>query len=403
QAGIHSNTPNPSEYSYYERDTNGNLTGHLVEQEAIKPFVDKMSQQALTASHLAKASEEVMRNYAKNGNTTIVSTGLSITDSKPLILLKHLSVDRPTLLGNLLNVIGQLPDRQPYPRHFIYIRHDTPDLLPTKIDTNNFYGIIGVKHWYDGSPYTGSMFIEKPYLTTPLTTNKLAIPPNSRGEALVTKENLKAFVKDHHEKGWQIAIHTQGDAAISNVIDVYDQLASELDFSSSRHRLEHCLLLPTSDLERMKRLNLTPSFHINHLYYYGEALYSHILGEKRTNDLLPVRSAWQQSIVPTLHADQPMFESKPFRLIQTAIERKANSGRYIAENQSIELMEAIKALTINAAWQIHKENQLGSLETGKYADFIILDQNPFELPTAQLENIKIQSTFINGNKVIQTP
>lgn len=93
-----------------------------------------------------------------------------------------------------------------------------------------------------------------------------------------------------------------------------------------------------------------------------------------------------------------MFESKPFRLMQTAIERKTKTGDTLGFEQRISILESIKALTIYPAWQIHKENKLGSLEKGKYADFVILDKNPFEIPTSELENIRIVKTFINGNE-----
>ncbi len=400
KAGISSSTQNPSKYSYYERDSTGSFTGLIVEQEAFKPFIENIKEEVLTARLLSDASKKVMQNYSKNGNTTIVSTGLTINDSKPLILMQHLSDERPSLLGGFLEKIGQLPSRHPMPRHFIYMRHDMSHLVPEERgEQNDFYDIIGIKHWYDGSPYIGSMYMEEPYLETELTTNKLAIPKNSRGKALVSKDELKEFIKQNHSQGWQVAIHTQGDAAIKEVVKAYEELDSELDFSKSRHRLEHCLLLPVSELENLKRLNLTPSFHVNHLYYYGEALYTDVLGEERTKQLLPVNSAIKNDLIISLHADQPMFESQPFRLMQTAIERKTNGGRLIGENERIEIIEAIKALTINAAWQINMENKIGSLEKGKYADFIILDQNPFNVPIEKLHQIKCMEIFINGNQV----
>jgi hypothetical protein len=158
-------------------------------------------------------------------------------------------------------------------------------------------------------------------------------------------------------------------------------------------------MLPLNSLDQMQKLNITPSFHINHLYYYGEALQDHILGEERADKILPLQSTVNKGLTLTLHADQPMFESHPFRLIQTAVERKTKEGEFINVDEKIELSEAIKALTIHAAWQINMEDKIGSLEVGKYADFIMLDRNPFRTPMDQLEKIKINATYINGNKV----
>lgn len=399
KAGITKQTPNPSEHSFYGKDEKGELTGLIAEQEAIFPILKIVKEEALTPKILGNIASKIMTDYAKNGNTTIVSAGLTINDSKPLILMKHLSNEKSTLLGNLLQKIGKFPKRKATPRHFIYMRYNMAHLLPEKKIENDFYNIIGVKHWYDGAPYIGSMYLNEPYLNTKLTREELNIVPNSRGKALIKKDDFKNFIKNTHNKGWQIAIHAQGDAANKEIIDMFQELDSELDYTNSRHRLEHCLLLDTIDIKRMKKLNISPSFHINHLYYYGDALKSNLLGEERVKRILPVGFAHKNGLIYSLHADQPMFESKPFRLIQTAIERQTKTKDTIAFNEKVTLTQALKAMTINAAWQINMENKIGSLEKGKYADFIILDKNPYKTPINELENIKCLQTYINGNLV----
>jgi len=355
KAGVTLDTPDPSSHSYYERDSDGGFTGLVVEQVAFQPFVESIKTEVLTTQLMSDVSEQVMQDYARHGNTTIVSTGLTLSDSKPLILLKHLSDEHPSLLGGLLGKMGQLPARQPRPRHFLYMRHDTPDLLPAERGTpNDFYDIIGVKHWYDGSPYIGTMYMEEPYLDTEMTSDKLAISQGTSGEALMTQAELKDFITTYHQAGWQIAIHTQGDAAIREVIKAYSDLEETLDYAETRHRLEHCLMLPVSILDTMRQLNLTPSFHINHLYYYGDALTGEILGPARAEELLPLRSAIDHELV---------------------------------------------IVTINAAYQIHKEDKIGSLAQGKYADFIILSDNPLKVEIEEMDQIQCLSTYVNGNKV----
>ncbi len=158
-------------------------------------------------------------------------------------------------------------------------------------------------------------------------------------------------------------------------------------------------MLSEASLDKIKELNISPSFHINHLYYYGKALKNDIIGEKRADKILPVGFAQNKNIIYTMHADQPMFESKPFRLIQTAVERQTKEGDTLGFNQKITVLNGIKAMTINAAWQINMEDKIGSLKKGKYADFVILNKNPLKTPTSELENIKIINTFINGNEV----
>lgn len=395
---ITNKTPNPSKQSYYGKNNNGNLNGIIVEQEAIKPFFDILKSEVLTPKKLSNSANKVMTDYAKNGNTTIVSTGIIIPDKKPLLLFEYLSNKTPSLLGNLLEKLGYFPKRKQNLRHFLYMRYDMRHLLPKKRNRgNDFYDIIGVKHWYDGSPYVGSMYLNNNYLDTELTNNILHIPKNHSGKALVEKDSLKSFIKKHHKNGWQIAMHTQGDAAVNEVVNIFEELEGELDYSNSRHRLEHCLLIPKDNLGKLKKLNLTPSFHINHLYYYGKALKENIIGEERAEKILPINSTKNANIKFSLHADQPMFESNPFRLIQTAVERKTLQGETFNSLEKITVLEAIKSMTIDAAWQINMENKIGSLEEGKYADFIVLDKDPLKTETVKLSTIKCLKTYINGN------
>ncbi len=399
KAAITNDTPNPSKSSFYEKDSLGNLTGLIAEQKAFLPILEQMKKEVMTSSILINSTTEVLKNYAYNGNTTIVSAGITINDAKPLRLYEHLSTDKPSFVNQLLAIFGMLPKRSQYPRHFLYIRFDKTFLLPKSKKENDFYAILGVKHWYDGSPYTGSMYLEEPYMVSNLTRNGLHIPDGYKGKPLIKQDDLIQFIKKYHTQGWQLAIHTQGDIANRKVLEAFAEVAKEIDITNARHRIEHCVLLSEASLDQMKTLGITPSFHINHLYYYGEALKNDIIGHERANKILPVGSAQRKQLIYSLHADQPMFESKPFRLIQTAVERQTKEGDTLGYEQRISVLDGIKAMTINAAWQIHKEDKIGSLKKGKYADFIIVDKNPLQIPTKQLQNIQILKTIVNGNEV----
>ncbi len=400
RVGIDKSTPNPSSSSYYERDSQGNLTGLIVEQKAFKPVIDKLKEEVLSSKVLSRATRDVLRSYARNGNTTVVSTGISINDAKPLRLYEHLAEENPSFLNQLLAKIGLLPHRSPYPRHFIFVRQDRDFLLyDWSRREDDFFNILGVKLWGDGSPYIGSMFLEDPYLVSDLDQDVLHIPEGSRGSELLNAIELSEHIEKYHEEGWQVAIHTQGDAAINNALQAFEMVNKSQSIQTARHRLEHCLLLPNTSLNQMIEMGITPSYHINHLYYYGEALKNHIIGEARAENMLPVGVSQKSGMTYSLHADQPMFESKPFRLIQTAVERKTKEGDTIGFHNRISVYEGLKAMTINAAWQIKMETQIGSLKKGKYADFVILDKNPLTTSTDNLDKIAVKETFINGNRV----
>ena len=94
----------------------------------------------------------------------------------------------------------------------------------------------------------------------------------------------------------------------------------------------------------MKALNLTPSLHINHLYYYGDALKDDLIGKQRAEHILPLKSIKEHELNYSIHADQPMFESNPFRLIQTAVERKTRSGNIIETTQKSNCFRSYKII-----------------------------------------------------------
>jgi predicted amidohydrolase YtcJ len=399
EVGINSKTPNPSKASYYERDKTGKLTGLVVEQAAFEPFRVKLSERVLKS--FAQNTQNLMLDNAKNGITSTVTMGLNINRKNVLRLYEHLSGEKAQPFNNLLVWVGMLPTRQPLLRHFIYLRHqDAKELLPQQAENgDDFFKIMGIKLFYDGSPYIGSMYIRKPYIQSKLTKDGIHLSPNHRGEALLRPEEFKNLVEEYQSQGWRIAMHCQGDRAISEAMEVFEQINQKTPLSAFRHRLEHCLMLPNEWIPAMKKMNITPSFHINHILYYGEALQLDLLGEARTQKILPVNSVATQQIPFSLHGDQPMFEAKPLSLVSTALNRTSESGLLINEKESIAILQALKSVTIDAAWQLHLEKKLGSIEKGKYADLVILAQNPLKTNSQSIAKIEVLETIVAGNTV----
>lgn len=398
-AGISSETPDPSRSSYYGRDAQGKLTGFIAEQKAFSPIREAMLK-ATPPKKMLKNFENVMKEYARHGNTTVVSAGLT-SDKKILYRLQeHLSSGKPKILSQLMAAAGLFPPRSPLPRHFVYIRYEMEDLIPSGPDNgDDFFKILGIKLWYDGSPYTGSMVLEDPYVNSELSRKELHIKPGHRGEPLIAKDKLVELIEKFSRSGWQIAVHAQGDRANAEVLKAFETVNRKYDITQLRHRLEHCLLIDKKLLHNMKQLNMTPSFHINHIYYYGKSLRDSIIGPLRAEKVLPVKAAADLTIPYSLHADQPMFESNPFSLIYTAVLRKTAEGPALGRDQGISVSDALKSLTIMAAWQIGFENKLGSITEGKYADLIILDRNPLEMPAEKIREVRVLKTIVNGNTI----
>ncbi len=260
----------------------------------------------------------------------------------------------------------------------------------------------GAKFWYDGSPYSGSMVVEQPYLDSQLA-EQLGIAHGSHGEPVITEEALRTQFQELNDRGWQIATHVQGDLAAQEYLNilqrVYESLpeSQQKEFVTRRHRLEHGLLLSKEMLPAFAKLGISPSFHINHIYYYGDALNTELLGRERSQEMLPVKSAFELDMHPTLHSDSPMFPAEPFSLMQTAITRRSREGTAIGEAEALSPIQALRSMTINAAWQLGMEGEIGSLEAGKRADLVIVDRNPLNTPVNEWRDIQVVQTILDGN------
>lgn len=374
-AGITRDTPDPGRGSFYQREAQGELTGFISESAAAGPLLEKLQSPWRVLGRYEQALDDLLAA----GFSSVASLGVNV----PPLLARFAASHR----------------LRPRIRQFFYLTRDELESLPAAPDLGNpFFRIQGIKLWHDGSPYTGSMYLEDPYLDTPLA-RALGIPPQSRGAAIIPQADLAELLNEYSQAGWQVAIHSQGDHSNRKVAGAFASATQGLP-TTGPPRIEHCLLLPTEILPELARLGVTPSFHIDHLYYYGDALEDSILGAERTAKLLPVAMAFALGMRPTLHADSPMFPADAFHLMRTAVLRKTRSGRILGADQAISIEQAIRAMTINGAYQLGAEQQLGSIEVGKWADLQVQSENPYRTPPEQLDRVKVLEVFVAGRQQV---
>lgn len=372
EVGIDDSIQDPVGGGHYGKDHNGRLNGFIAEGNAAAPFLAPLRSPLRVAAKLKLALKELN----KQGFTSVASLGFNV----PPWLAEFSGQDW----------------FQPFIRQVIYLKEDELSYLPDSVDNgDSFFKVAGIKLWHDGSPYAGTMFLFEPYSHSTLT-EELGIQKGTSGQPLENQITFQQKIKQFHAKGWQLAIHSQGDASTQQVVDILANLQSD---NPRRHRLEHCLLLPTSTLQKMQKADITPSFHINHIWYYGDALQQHLLGEERSEKMLPVRSAFAANLHPTLHADSPMFPASAFSLMNTAVRRQTIHGKSLGMNESISPQQALKAMTINGAWQLHQEEELGSLEVNKLADLILVSGNIYTEPNHNWSNISVERVWVGGREI----
>jgi len=136
---------------------------------------------------------------------------------------------------------------------------------------------------------------------------------------------------------------------------------------------------------------------MNHVYYWGKALRDNILGPERANRLDAVASALRHGLRPSFHSDYSVSPINPLRSVQTAVTRSMHDGGEVLNaDERISAEAALRAVTIDAAWQTHTDNVLGSLEPGKHADFAILSSDPRRADSSAIGEITVQQTRLGG-------
>ena len=382
-AGIDEHSPDPPGGGRFQRDANGRLTGKIEEAAALFPFLrfDAPAQEVLSA----RMWEQYQR-YAAAGLTTIGIPGLFT----PI---------------EMLGMFEEFASRPDVPiRTVAYLRHFQVDQTSWRPgDGDDRFRIQGIKLWYDGSPYSGTMLLNEPYLESRLCCCTLGIPAGTIGHANFEPKELVELAARLGGEGWQILIHAQGDRGTKEALDLYEQALATLVTPPTDHRwrLEHCALISPEDLARAAKLGVTPSFHVNHLYYYGAELRDSIIGPERAEGLMPIGSALARGHRVSLHADSPMYPPEPFRLMRTAVTRRTRGGEVIGKHEAITAQQALRAITIDAAWHLFADDRVGSLTPGKYADITVVDRNPLTTHPDDLDRIQVLQTQLSGTPVYQ--
>jgi len=257
----------------------------------------------------------------------------------------------------------------------------------------------GVKVWADGSPFVGTAWLSRPYLSTEVTLKGLSLPTGYAGHMNFEPEKLHALIEHYVHLGWQVATHVQGDQTMDAVLDVFEALNGKYPAPARPHRIEHCGTVRDDQLARIHSLGLVCSFFVPHVYHWGDAIKDSLLGSERAVNYMPAGSATRLGMRVSYHSDAPMTEPDPLLAIQTAVTRRTASGQILGGHQRVSVDEALRAMTIDAAYQINLDEEVGSLELGKRADFVLLAQDPRHVAPETLAAIKICGTWIDGREV----
>lgn len=260
--------------------------------------------------------------------------------------------------------------------------------LVDQLKTQNTGHLIfnnGIKLFADGAMFSLAMQVGEPgYID------------GHHGEWISQPGPFAEFARSYWKAGYQIHVHTNGDGGAKLVLDTLQELLDEKPRADHRFTIEHYGYADDGTSRRIAKLGAQVSANPFYLYDLGDRYAANGLGTDRAARIAPLGGLVRRNVPVGLHSDFPMAPAEPLFLAWTAASRETLSGKVFAPSERLTLDQAIRAITIDAAYVIGMEAELGSIEAGKLADFAVLDKDPYEVGVKGLRGIKVWGTVFEG-------
>lgn len=381
-AGINEDISDP-QGGHYGRDNRGRLNGVIYEMAAMAPLgaVTPIPNEDELINGLAEAAND----YIAQGITTNTDAAVG------------------GMLGDDLKVHLKAAEKGINPMHTqLMIMHNllrkdgmfsgyTADQLDCELreHSNNRARLDSIKMFQDGSIQGLTAALREPYFCD----------ERKKGDLYHNQTEFNKEISDLHKRGFRIAVHGNGDRAIGSILEAYEHALEETPRIDHRHRIEHVQTATHDDLDKMKKLNIAGSFFINHVYFWGDRHKRLFLGPERAGRISPLADAVDRDLLFTLHSDCPITPISPLFLIWAAVNRITREGNILGSDQRIDVITAMKSMTIEGAKINFDEGNSGSIEIGKRADFAVLDADPTMVDPREIKDISVYSTLIDGKVV----
>jgi predicted amidohydrolase YtcJ len=358
------------------RDANGKATGVLVDaaQALVNKVVPRMGE-----AEARRQLDEALRQIARVGLTSVHDAGVSVPQDR----LYRDYADHGKLTARVYGMIGG-------------VDADFDQLAktgPLKTYADDMYALRAVKLYSDGALGSRGAALIEPY----------SDEPSSHGLLFSKFAGMDAMMTKAMRKGYQVNVHAIGDAGNRQILDVYKKELPATKTAGLRHRIEHSQVVALSDIPRFKALGVIPSMQPTHATS-DKNMAEQRVGHERIKGAYAWRSFLAQGSRIACGSDFPVESPNPFFGIHAAVTRQDAGGQPIAgwyPEQAMSLKEAFRCFTLDAAWAGHQENVLGSLEPGKWADFIVIDRDLFKMPTYDIYKTAVLETWVGGRPVFK--
>jgi len=372
-AGVTGDTPDPVGGVFDRDPETGELTGGLHERARLVLMPDSRYGREPTLGEAVEGARMILEENARAGLTCVYDM-----------------VDASQIRAVLeLRRRGELPIR---------VRMDAviglfPEL--SKVGIVQGFGdewvrLCGLKAFFDGAISARTAAVSEPYLNR----------PDFYGVMATTREEMRETLLEAYGAGYRISAHANGDRAIEMFLDIMEEAQAEHPMEDPRNRDIHCTVVNPRLIERIRDLGILPTIFGAYPYYHGDKILP-AFGADRLEWMFAARSFLDAGVKVAAHSDHSASPYPPLMGIHALVNRRTANGQPLGMSQRVTVMEAIRLYTINAAYHSFDEDVMGSIEVGKYADFVVLGEDILTVSPERIIDIPVDMTIVGGKIVYQ--
>jgi len=362
------------------RDAAGELDGELREPPAMS--LCKTGYRAVMRANVDEAALWNFGASARNAGITTVTdlAGTAVLAPRTMEMWQRVTNDdrfpARVAMYNIPAMPGDSTDFRAVAREIAVLRTSATDKLR----------FPGVKFVLDGSIQGWTALLNPPgYLTG-----------EDHGQLLTVPDQFRDWLLPFHNEGLNVHMHCNGNRTQDLAIETVEAVIRQDPWLDHRHTITHAQLTTQAQLRKMSKLGLCANFFANHIWYWGDQHYEQTVGPERANALEPCASALREGVPFSIHSDAGVTPLGQLHTMWCAVNRVTPKGRVLGAAEKLNPDEALRAVTLSAAYQLHMDHEIGSLEAGKRADFAVLKEDPLSVDPMRIRDIEVWGTVLSG-------
>ncbi len=367
-AGVSVDTPDPIGGRYFRED--GDLTGKIAEPAAMRPFEQAGVWPVIDRAARQRSVQLTSKRMAAAGLTSTTDAWGQLDD--------FVAYQDARTAGEMHYRLSFMPDGETDVYKGLKLARMASGF------GDNMLRIGAVKFVADGSASERTMSRSTPYDGR----------PKDYGILTMTQEEIDAAVDDAVAHDFRIGIHANGDVAIDMVLNSYERVLKDWNGENPRFRIEHCSLVNSTILRRIKEAGVVPAPFYTYAHYHGNKWLEY--GEEMMESMFAHRSFLDYGIPVAPASDFTPGPFEPMMAIQSRVTRKDSQGRVWGPSQRISVSEAMRICTMHGAYASFEERIKGSLTPGKLADIAIIEKDPHDVDPDSIADIKVLQTILGG-------